>query len=75
MSGDEKKQAQYALFVLFGINLMNFYDRQIPAAVTELLRLEWPLNDTQLGVLATAFTLIYAVAGVPLGRLADIDLM
>jgi MFS family permease len=71
MSGDEKKQAQYALFVLFGINLMNFYDRQIPAAVTELLRLEWQLNDTQLGVLATAFTLIYAVAGVPLGRLAD----
>jgi len=39
--------------------------------VTEPLRLEWLLSDTQLGWLVTAFTLLYAVVGLPLGRLAD----
>lgn len=71
MSQDQRKQALFALWVLFGINMMNFFDRQIPAAVTEPIRKEWMLNDTQLGLLATAFTLIYAFAGVPIGRLAD----
>ena len=69
-SGD-RRQAWYALWVLFGINMMNFFDRQIPAAVTEPIRKEWMLSDTQIGLLATAFTLIYAAAGVPLGRLSD----
>lgn len=71
MSGEQRRQAWFALWVLFGINMMNFFDRQIPAAVTEPIRKEWGLTDTQLGLLATAFTLIYAAAGVPLGRLAD----
>ena len=71
MSQDQKKQARFALWVLFGINMMNFFDRQIPAAVTEPIRKEFMLSDTHLGWLATAFTLIYAFAGVPLGRLAD----
>ena len=71
MSQDDKKQARFALWVLFGINMMNFFDRQIPAAVTEPIRKEFLLTDTHLGWLATAFTLIYACAGVPLGRLAD----
>jgi predicted MFS family arabinose efflux permease len=35
------------------------------------VRLEFNLSDTQLGWLTTAFTLLYAVIGVPLGRLAD----
>ena len=65
------RESWYALLVLFGINMMNFYDRQIPAAVTEPMRKEFLLTDTQIGLLATAFTLIYAVAGVPLGRLSD----
>ena len=60
------------LWLLFGINLLNFFDRQILAAVTEPLRLEWGLSDTQLGWLVTAFTLLYAVVGLPLGRLADL---
>ncbi len=67
----DRRQAWYALWVLFGINMMNFFDRQIPAAVTEPIRKEWMLSDTQIGLLATAFTLIYAAAGVPLGRLSD----
>jgi predicted MFS family arabinose efflux permease len=65
------KGAVYALIVLFAINLVNFFDRQIIGGVGEALRREWGLNDTALGALGTAFTLLYAVVGVPLGRLAD----
>ncbi len=68
----ERRKALFALWVLFGINAMNFFDRQIPSAVTEPIRKEWALSDTQVGLLGTAFTLIYAAVGVPLGRLADL---
>ncbi len=59
------------LLLLSAINTMNFFDRQILATIYEPLRHEWSLSDTQLGWLTTAFTLLYAVVGVPLGRLAD----
>ena len=61
----------YALAVLFAINLMNFFDRQIIGGVGEGIRREWGLSDTALGLLGTVFTLLYAVVGLPLGRLSD----
>ena len=61
----------YALTVLFLINLMNFFDRQIIGGVGEGIRREWALSDTALGLLGTVFTLLYAVVGLPLGRLSD----
>ena len=33
---------------------------------------EWSLNDFQLGLIGTAFTIVYAIAGLPLGRMADL---
>lgn len=63
--------ARTVLVLLFLINLLNFYDRQIIAAVTEPVRLEFGLNDAAIGWLSTAFTLFYAAVGLPLGRLAD----
>ena len=69
---NEKKSAVwFALFVLFAINTMNFFDRQILGAVGEPIRKEFGLSDASLGALGTAFTLLYAFVGVPLGRLAD----
>jgi predicted MFS family arabinose efflux permease len=65
------RRASYTLFVLFAINAMNFFDRVIGGAVAEPIRKEWQLSDSALGALGTAFTLLYAFAGVPLGRLAD----
>ncbi len=61
----------YALSVLFAINAMNFFDRQIGGALAEPIRKEWNLSDSALGALGTAFTLLYAFVGVPLGRLSD----
>ncbi|MBU3057002.1 spinster family MFS transporter [Pseudomonas indica] len=59
------------LCLLFLANLFNFFDRTIPAIIIEPIRMEWSLSDFQIGLIGTAFTIIYAIAGVPLGRLAD----
>ena len=63
--------ASFALFVLFAINLLNFFDRQLPGALAEPIRKEFHLSDTALGLLGTIATLMYALVGLPLGRLAD----
>lgn len=60
-----------ALAVLFLVNVLNYYDRQALGAVVEPLRHEFHLSDTQLGLLPSLFTILYALAGLPLGRLAD----
>jgi len=60
-----------ALGVLFAINLLNFYDRQVLGPLIEPIRKEFHLDDTQIGVLTTLFTVLYAIVGVPFGRLAD----
>ncbi len=65
------QSAGYTLFVLFLINFLNFFDRFLPGVVLEPIRKEFGLTDTMSGALGTAFILIYAVAGIPLGRLAD----
>ena len=68
---NNKQAAYYALGVLFIINALNFFDRQIIGAVGEPIRKEFGLSDSALGALNTAFTLIYAFVGLPLGKLAD----
>ncbi|HEY2840071.1 MAG TPA: MFS transporter, partial [Pirellulales bacterium] len=68
---DSRRGAGFALTVLFAINLMNFYDRAILGAVGEDIKKAWDLSDTALGSLGTAFILLYAIVGVPLGRFAD----
>src|SRR5712691_10341163 len=67
----ERSRVWFALGVLFAINTLNFYDRQILGAVGETVRNEWGMSDTTLGSLVTAFTLHYALIGVPLGRMTD----
>src|SRR5437764_9711247 len=67
----ERSSAGFALWILFAINAMNFFDRQVLGAVGEAVRREWSMSDGAMGALGTAFTLLYAFAGVPLGRLSD----
>jgi MFS family permease len=62
--------AKSALFLLFAINLLNFFDRQLLGSLGEPIRREFHLSDTALGFLGT-FTIIYAFAGLPLGALSD----
>src|SRR5436309_14060212 len=66
-----RKGAAYAVAVLFAINAMNFFDRSIFGAIGEAVRKEWNLGDAAIGLLATSFTLLYAIVGLPFGRLSD----
>ena len=59
------------LLVLVAINILNFYDRQVVGALTEPMRKEFGLSDTQVGFLGSAFIWLYAIVGLPLGHLAD----
>ncbi len=59
------------LLLLFLANTFNFYDRTVPAILNESLKIEFSLSDTDIGILSGAFTVIYAICGIPLGRLAD----
>jgi MFS family permease len=71
LTNQKTSHVWFALWVLFAINAMNFFDRQILGAVGEPIRKEFGLSDAALGALGTAFTLLYAFVGIPLGRLAD----
>lgn len=71
MNSCSSKNIYYALSILFLINLLNFFDRAIPAVVLESIGKEFRLNDTSLGLIAIAFTLVHAVVGIPLGHVAD----
>jgi MFS family permease len=64
--------ATFAIVILFLINILNFYDRNVAGALVEPMRKEFHLSDTQVGLLGTAFTVLYAIIGVPLGRIADV---
>ncbi len=66
-----KQRTWKILFFLFLANMLNFFDRTIPSIIIEPLRFEFKLSDLQLGLVTAAFTLVYAVAGLPFGRLAD----
>jgi predicted MFS family arabinose efflux permease len=61
----------YTLLVLFLINFLNYFDRIVPAVVLEPIRREFGLNDTHLGLVTTAFTVVYAVLAIPMGQLVD----
>jgi len=65
------KPVSRSLAVLFAINILNFYDRQVLGALLEPIRKEFHLSDTQLGTLGTLPIVLYALIGLPLGRLAD----
>ena len=67
----KKNSALFPVLVLFAINILNFYDRLVPGALVEPMRKEFHLNDMQIGLLGSVFIWLYAIMGVPLGRVAD----
>jgi len=61
----------YVLGLMVGIALLNYMDRWVGSAVAPLIQAEFDLNDFSIGVLGSAFTLIYALAALPFGMWAD----
>ncbi|HLR31924.1 MAG TPA: MFS transporter [Fodinibius sp.] len=65
--------AWLVLGLLTLIYISSFVDRQIIAVLAPQIQQELSLSNFQVGLLyGTAFSLIYAVCGIPMGRLADI---
>jgi MFS transporter, Spinster family, sphingosine-1-phosphate transporter len=56
---------------MVGINFLNYVDRYVGSAVAPAIQKEFHLNDSQVGLLATAFLLVYAVAALPFGYWGD----
>src|SRR5437868_7917526 len=63
--------ARYVLGVMVGINFLNYLDRYILPSVATKIQAEFHLTDSALGLLGSAFLLVYAVATIPFGIWAD----
>ncbi|WP_051613683.1 MFS transporter [Rhodococcus sp. UNC23MFCrub1.1] len=59
------------LAVLTLANVLNFYDRALPGILVEPVAAEFGLSDTMIGTLGSLFVVVYALAGLHLGRLTD----
>jgi MFS family permease len=59
------------LALLAAANVLNYYDRTLPAVLVEPIKDEFGLTDAHIGVLSASFIVIYAVVGIWLGRMAD----
>lgn len=65
--------AWVVLGLLTLIYISSFVDRQIIAVLATKIQAEMDMNNLQVGLLyGTAFSLIYAVCGIPMGRMADL---
>ena len=65
------RDARKAVALLLTINLFNYIDRQILAAVVPPITAEFHLSEEKVGLLATAFLYAYMVGAPILGRLAE----
>ena len=67
-----QRQRYGFLCVLFLVCACNYFDYSVLSAVLEPIKREFQLTDTMLGVLGgLSFSLIYALAGLPIARWAD----
>ena len=61
-----------ALGILAGVNLLNYFDRYIVAALLpDFKRAPMHLNDFELGTLMSGFLVVYMLAAPVFGRLGD----
>ncbi|MFH0728067.1 MAG: MFS transporter [Pseudomonadota bacterium] len=64
--------AWYLLGILVIANVLSFVDRQILVLLVQPLRQDLHISDTEISLLqGFAFTILYSMLGLPLGRYAD----
>lgn len=67
-----RRHARAALIILTLINLFNYIDRYVMAALLESIKKsELHLTDQQIGLLATGFLVVYAITSPVFGMLGD----
>ena len=70
-SGGNMRGAGLALGLLLAMNLLNYIDRQLLAAVEPPLSKEFGLDEGKTGLLASAFLYAYMLGAPILGRLSE----
>src|ERR1700694_1849638 len=69
---DPARLARRGLVVLTVINLLNYLDRYVPAALSESLRTSTlRISDTQFGLLTSGFIVVYMLTAPAFGVLGD----
>jgi MFS family permease len=64
--------AWFVVTVLIGTAILSYTDRQVLSLLVDPVRHDLGITDTQISVLlGTAFAVVYGVAGIPFGLLAD----
>ena len=61
----------WPVFVLTGLNLLDYFDRYIVASVSTLIKQDLGLSDKAFGFLGSAFFLVYLMAAPIFGYLGD----
>ncbi len=62
----------YALLLLAFLNLLSFVNRNVVFALFDPVKRDLHLTDAQLGWLASAYVLVFALAALPFGLLGDL---
>ena len=65
------RYAAYIFWLMFIINFLNYLDRWIFTGLSPIIQKELHLSDFQIGLLTSAFLLVYTIVALPLGFLAD----
>ncbi len=64
--------ASYLMAVLIVAGILSYIDRQILSLLVQPVRADLHITDTEISLLhGFAFAILYAVLGLPLGRIAD----
>lgn len=63
--------ATWVFWLMFAINVVNYLDRLLIVAVAPTLKAHFHLTDRDIGFFSSAFLIVYTVAALPLGLLAD----
>jgi len=71
MPDPQRHRPATALGVLSGLNVLNYVDRFVAAAVLPLIIASLHITDTQAGLLQTVFILVYALVSPAAGWLGD----
>jgi MFS family permease len=70
---ENRRAAWWMMAVFFAAAVLSYTDRFILSLLVDPIRAELNITDTQVSLLqGLAFALIYAFAGLPLGRVADL---
>ena len=65
------RYAAYIFWLMFVINFLNYLDRWIFTGLSPIIQKDLHLSDFQIGLLSSAFLLVYTIVALPLGFLAD----